>query len=210
MTEVGCGDAPKGHPNPDAWRRQNPPSTPGRWSFTPKQWVIDQMDAWHNGPFGGQCPSAGTPEECSRYGVSAVQRWGAVIGVLAAARQVALCKPYKENPGDPAPFCGPADPSKPATNPRRWDRLGLMFVPVLVGLHLREAFPKPQKGSSPCAGIGSYLTLMRVGDESYKNNPCVMIAVMQVLAMFARLALLRQPGRQGPPSDPNRDGCGPG
>ena len=48
------------------------------------------MNAWHTGPHGGRCPRTDGPQ-CSVYGMTAVRRYGAVLGVLAAARYVAAC-----------------------------------------------------------------------------------------------------------------------
>lgn len=58
-----------------------------------KRWVIGKMDVWHESPRGGRCPAAGTPAECSRYGVRAVSTYGALVGVLLAARHVSRCRP---------------------------------------------------------------------------------------------------------------------
>lgn len=144
--------------------------------MSPKRWVIGKMNAWHNGPFGGQCPHAGTPRECSRYGVRAVERFGAFIGVLLAARAVVTCRP-----------------------------------------ELREALPKPQKGSCPFAFLGVLMLLVRLTLLSRRPpgspgnpEPCgpgkdSPFAFAGALMLFVRLALLdgkapphRQCGRNDP------------
>jgi hypothetical protein len=106
-------------------------------------WVVRKMTAWHEGPYGGQCPRTEAGEqECSQYGIAAVQRRGAVAGVLEAARYTATCRPVARKPDDPLPDCRFGPP-----NPDRW--AFMMLLPALVGLHLREALPKPQPGSCP-------------------------------------------------------------
>lgn len=142
-----------------------------------KTWVIAKMDAWHNGPNGGQCPRAGTPEECSRYGVAAVQRWGAVVGVLLAARHVALCRgdcpEGQEGSIRISSWCGGVGgPCFPADNPQD----GRRFI-----------------GTDKDFGCFTWNT--RVGDESFRR-PCDLYAMGGIpgaLLMFARLAFLEEP-----------------
>lgn len=51
--------------------------------------VLGRMERWRVSG-AGRCPRTDGPH-CSAYGIAAVRRWGAVLGVLAAARYVATC-----------------------------------------------------------------------------------------------------------------------
>jgi hypothetical protein len=90
------------------------------------------MDRWHHGPHGGTCPRVDGPE-CSRYGADAVTRYGVLIGLLAAARYVAMCQVGDEKWYPPDKGCltvaddefgcrfGPPDPG-------RWATLRVLFL----------------------------------------------------------------------------------
>lgn len=60
--------------------------------------VLGRMQRWRVSGV-GRCPRTDGPH-CSAYGIAAVRRWGAVLGVLAAARYVATCS--VGNGGGPA------------------------------------------------------------------------------------------------------------
>lgn len=124
---------------------------------TPRAVTIRAMNAWHTGPNGGRCPRADGPE-CSRYGVDAVLRYGAVAGVIMAARYVAACSVFKENPGDPQ-----------LPQPCKADAGAVNFAAV----------------GSPCADPS------RPQDGQW-------LAIVGVLAMFARLTFLEAPDSVGP------------
>lgn len=174
-----------------------------------KAWVIRKMTEWHESPNGGRCPRAGTPAECSQYGIASVRRHGAIIGTAMAVRHVAACRPA----GMAEPPCS----DNPGVNPKRWT--SAMSLSLLAGLHLREALPSPQRGSSPCAGLGLFSVLaLSIGNGSpwpdppkhpgfcsgmdlsggkLPEQPCGTMGTFGVIVMFVRLALLSDPS----PSD---------
>lgn len=107
--------------------------------------IAAAMDRWHAGPSGGTCPRTDGPQ-CSVYGAAAVRRYGALLGVLAAARYVTGCvcdveyeraKPGKwaaltllAGPEDPPPFgCRFGPP-----NPDRWALLDVLLAFARIGL----------------------------------------------------------------------------
>lgn len=114
-------------------------------------WMIRKMTAWHEGPYGGRCPRVVRGEtECSQHGIGAVRRYGAVVGVLVAARYVATCKPDPGGP-DPCPF-KPA----PGEGPGRW-------ASVLLSAGNGSPWQDSEPSRNPfCASIGGpFVVLVR-------------------------------------------------